>query len=49
MALFDASILFAEGAEIIVEIPLDPGGTRDIYIDDLIQATAIIDGMDNAT
>ncbi len=49
MALLDASILFAEGAELIVGIPIDIQGTRDVYIDDLIQAIVIIDSMDNAT
>ncbi len=49
MALLDASIPFAEGAELIVEISIDPQGTGDIYINDLIQATVVIDGMDNAT
>ncbi len=49
MALLDASIPFAGGAELIIEIPVDPQGTGDVYIDDLIQATVIIDGKDNAT
>jgi hypothetical protein len=47
MELVDASIPFAEGTDLIVYIPVDPRGTRDIYIDDLIQATVIIDGTDN--
>ncbi len=46
--LLDASIPFADGTDLIVDIPVDPRGTRDVYIDDLIQATVIIDGTDNA-
>jgi hypothetical protein len=48
MELLDASIPFAEGADLIVDIPVDPRGTGDIYIDDLIQATVVIDSTDNA-
>ncbi len=48
MELLDASISFAEGADLIVDIPVNPRGTGDIYIDDLIQATVVIDGTDNA-
>ncbi len=48
MALLDASIPFAEGAELIVKIPIDPRGTGDVYIDDLTKATVIIEGMDHA-
>ncbi len=48
MELLDASIPFAEGADLIVDILVDPRGTRDIYINNLIQATVVIDGMDNA-
>ncbi len=46
--LLDASIPFAEGADLIVDIPVDLRGTRDVYIDDPNQATVIIDGTDNA-
>ncbi len=49
MAILDAFIPFAEGKELIVEIPHDSQGTEDIYIDNLIQATVVIDGTDNAT
>jgi hypothetical protein len=49
MELLENSILFAEGAELIVDIPVDARSTEDVYIDDLIQATVIIDGTDNAT
>jgi hypothetical protein len=48
MEVLGASIPFAEGADLIVDIPVDPRGTGDIYIDDLIQATVVIDGTDNA-
>jgi hypothetical protein len=48
MELLDTPILSAEGADLIVDIPVDPRGTRDVYIDDLIQAIVIIDGTDNA-
>jgi hypothetical protein len=48
MELLDVSIPFAEGTDLIVDIPVDPRGTGDIYIDDLIQATVIIDGTDIA-
>jgi hypothetical protein len=43
----DASIPFAEGTDFIVNIPVDPRGTGDIYIYNLIQATVIIDSTDN--
>jgi hypothetical protein len=46
--LMEDSIPFAKGAEQIVNIPVDPRGTGDVYIDDLIQAAVIIDGTDNA-
>jgi hypothetical protein len=48
MELLIVSIPFAEGADLIVDIPVDPRGTIDVYIDDLIQATVIIDGTDNS-
>ncbi len=46
--LIDEAIPFAEGAEQIVYIPVDPQGTGNIYIDNLIQTAVIIDGTDNA-
>jgi hypothetical protein len=46
--LMDDSIPFAAGAEQIVNIPVDPQGTSDVYIDDLVQAAVIINGTDNA-
>ncbi len=48
MKLMDDSIPFAEGRELIVDIPVDARGTGDVYIDDLIQATIVIEGTDNA-
>jgi hypothetical protein len=47
MELLDASIPFAEGADLIVDIPVNLRGTGDVYINDLIQATVVIDGTDN--
>ncbi len=48
MELLDTSIPFAEGADLIVDILIDPRGTGDIYINNLIQATVLIDGTDDA-
>jgi hypothetical protein len=48
MELLNASIPFAEGSDLIVGIPVDPRGTGDVYINNLIQATVIIDGFNNA-
>jgi hypothetical protein len=47
MILMDDSIPFAEGAEQIVDIPIDPRGTGDVYIDDFIEKTIVIEGTDN--
>ncbi len=47
MELLDASIPFIEGAKLIINIPVNPQGTGDIYIHDLIQATVVIEGTDN--
>ncbi len=44
----DDLISFAEGTEQIVNIPVDPRGTGDAYIDDLVQAAVIINGTDKA-
>jgi hypothetical protein len=46
--IMDASIPFAEGADLIVDIPVDPRGIGDVYIDDLIQATIVINGTDKS-
>ncbi len=46
--IIDEAIPFAKGAEQILDIPVDPQGTGNVYIDDLIQTAAIINGTDNA-
>jgi hypothetical protein len=38
---------FAAGAELIVEIPVDPQGTHDVYINDIIGLTVDIPGSNN--
>ena len=43
----DDSILFAEGLELIVDIPVDPRGTTDVYIDDLVSLVVGVEGTDN--
>jgi hypothetical protein len=43
----DDSIPFAEELELIVEIDIDPQGTTDDYIDDLISLTLDVEGTDN--
>jgi hypothetical protein len=48
MKIMDAYIPFAEGADLIVDIPVDPRGIGDVYIDDFIQATIVINGTANA-
>ena len=48
MRLMDDSILFTKGEKLIVDIPVDARGTGDVYIDDLIQPTIVIEGTDNA-
>ncbi len=48
MELLNPSIAFAEDEDLIVDIPVGSRGTGDIYIDDLIQATVVIDSTDNA-
>ena len=46
-ALLDDDIPFGEGAELIVDIPIDPRGSHDVYIDDIILLTVDIPGTDN--
>jgi hypothetical protein len=48
MKLMDALIPFVEDGDLIVEIPVNPRGIGDVYINDLIQATVVIEGTDNA-
>ena len=43
----DDLIPFAKGLELIVEIVINPRGTTDDYINDLISLTIDIEGMDN--
>jgi hypothetical protein len=43
----DDDIPFGIGQDLIVEIPVDPGGTVDLYVDDFCSLTVDID--DNAT
>ena len=45
--LLGPDIPFAAGAELIVDIPVDPQGTHKIYIDDIIGLTVAIPGSDN--
>ncbi len=43
----DDSIPFADGLELIVEIDINPQGTMDEYIDDLISLAVDVEGTDN--
>jgi hypothetical protein len=43
----DNLIPFGKGPELIVNIEINPRGTNDIYIDDLVLLTAEIEGTDN--
>jgi hypothetical protein len=45
--LLDNSIPFGQGLELIVDIPIDPRGTHDIFIDDIINLTINIPGTDH--
>ena len=38
---------FSEGKELIVDIPVDPRGTVDVYIDDTISLCVDLEGSDN--
>ncbi len=48
MELLDDFIPFTDGAKLIVDIPIDPRGIGNTYIDDLIQTTVVINGTDKA-
>jgi hypothetical protein len=48
-ALLKDNIPFGHGAELIVNIPINPWGMHNIYIDDIIALTIDISGTDNAT
>ncbi len=39
------SIPFAEGLELIIEIDINPGGTTDDYINDLMSLTLDVEGI----
>jgi hypothetical protein len=43
----DDFIPFKDGLELIVDIPVDPRGTTNIYIDDFISLAVDIEGSDN--
>jgi hypothetical protein len=43
----DDSILFAEVLELIAEIDIDPRGTTDDYIGDLISLVMVVEGTNN--
>jgi hypothetical protein len=43
----DDSIPFAKGLDLIVEIDIDPRGTTDVYIDDLISLAVDVEGTNN--
>ncbi len=47
--LLRPDIPFAAGAELIVDISVNPRGTHDIYIDDIIGLTVAIPGSNNTT
>ena len=38
---------FAEGKDLIIDFPVDPRGTSDVYIDDIISLCVDIEGTDN--
>ena len=42
------NIPFSAGAELIVKIPIDPRGSHNVYIDDIILLMVDIPGTDNA-
>ena len=45
--LLDNSIPFGKGLDLIVDIPINPRGTQDIYIDDIINLTIDIPDTDH--
>jgi hypothetical protein len=47
MQLLDDDIPFTEGREQVVNIPINPWGTSDVYINNFIQATVHIENTDN--
>ena len=45
--LLDDAIPFAEGKELIVDVPVNPKGIADIYIDDTIELAVDIKNLDD--
>jgi hypothetical protein len=45
--LLEPDVPFATGAKLIVKIPVDPRGTHDVYIDNIIGLTVNIPGSNN--
>jgi len=45
---FDNNTPFAAGRELIVDIPVNPRGYADVYIDDMTGITADLPGTRNA-
>ena len=45
--LLDNNIPFGAGAELIVDIPINPRGSHDVYINDVILLTVNIPGTNN--
>jgi hypothetical protein len=44
---FDSHEPFGVGKELIVNIPVNPRGTHDIYLDDIIALTVDVQGSNN--
>ena len=45
--IFDESITFAEGKELIVDVPVDAKGIADVYIDNMIALTVDVENSNN--
>ena len=45
----DNLIPFGEGKQLIVDVPVNPRGVRDIYIDDTVDLTVDIEESNNIT
>jgi hypothetical protein len=43
----DDSIPFGEGKELIVDVPVNPRGVTDVYIDDTVGLTVDLEDSDN--
>jgi hypothetical protein len=44
---FELHTLFGEGKDLIVNIPVDPKGTHDVYLDNIIALTVDVQGSNN--